>query len=343
MGNSKKQIFYCHQFDESGGGGLATVSSDGTAWFSKGVQIGGNGQDDGSVELLPVVHNWLDNSDLTKPINQRNQSSYTSSGFYRCSIDRWGIIDGSGKVVVNPSGSASLSTVDVDDGIVLTQRINPDVSSYLKGRPYTLAYYNNSTTTPIVKVATGTFPTGSSNYDGPNFTLGDVHGNVYYSTSEGYVTVRIWIPTGVSATYSLGHIALYEGAYTKDTVPKYRHKGWETELSNCQYYYYNSIAGGRPFQIATMFDENGCLDISFPLPRSMRIIPTISFYRYEVSTENWTEGSALLYTYESSWQNITPFAGYYSNKGCAAMRYIDYSKSNAVCFVVTGYEASAEL
>ena len=79
------------------------------------------------------------------------------------------------------------------------------------------------------------------------------------SDSSNYVTVRI--NTGNNIRWA----ALYEGAYTADTLPAYQPKGHAAELADCQLYYLPLY----PQLLGSGYTFNG--GATFIVPRRMRI------------------------------------------------------------------------
>ena len=152
------------------------------------------------------VGNLLDNSYFPSAyvINQRGKTQYTGNVY---TIDRWRTYSSTavinvGAAGINPQASALLQYLDI-----------------APGRTYTAAIcYADGT----VSVQTGTFTTG----------FGSTSSGINCSVSNGYCRFLI----RESAAY-IRWAALYEGAYTADTLPAYVYKGYAAELAECMRYF----------------------------------------------------------------------------------------------------------
>lgn len=77
--------------------------------------------------------------------------------------------------------------------------------------------------------------------------------------------------------------ALYEGAYTADTLPPYVPKGYAAEMAECKRYYNIIPYDMDDYYVNTNTEFPTIYPVSFP---EMRIIPTVTL------KENWNTGSA---------------------------------------------------
>ena len=148
--------------------------------------------------------NLLDNSDFTKPVNQRGNTSYSGNTY---TIDRWYTYSSNAEIVLNTGyitiqNSALMQKVDTD----------PD-------KTYTAAVCKADGS---VIVVTGTFSGG----------FGNVNIGIRCGISSGYPRFLMEPVLG-----GVKWAALYEGSYTADTLPPYVPKGYAAELAECQRYY----------------------------------------------------------------------------------------------------------
>lgn len=157
------------------------------------------------------AYNLLDNSDFRNPVNQRGQTSYTAAGY---TIDRWAVTSGltvGGAGVTSPGGNYLYQ--------MITQAAIPA-----------------GTYTGAMGLADGTVICGSAIYTASDdacmiITNEDLS---MYLLRQGTV-VQLAINTITEKT--IVWAALYEGAYTADTLPPYQPKGYAVELVECQRYF----------------------------------------------------------------------------------------------------------
>ena len=199
--------------------------------------------------------NLLDNSDFTNPVNQRGLTTYPIGGSAnRYTIDRWATINAN-------------TTLDVtDDGITMTN-LTSDGAGYLRQVLEHSERYTNKTLTLVVETNgkrlfnSGTLPTAFNIKDG-DLTVGGV------MVSGGKVWVRVWSNIAEdSRTFT--NVALYEGAYTANTLPQYVPKGYAHELMECMRYYqsvYMETSGTDVYARSSV--------INLPVP--MRVTPTVT-------------------------------------------------------------------
>ncbi len=196
------------------------------------------------------VGNLLDNSYFPSAyvINQRGKTQYTGNVY---TIDRWRTYSSTavinvGAAGINPQASALLQYLDID----------PD-------KTYTAAIcYADGT----VSVQTGTFTAG----------FGSTSSGINCSVSNGYCRFLI----RESAAY-LRWAALYEGAYTADTLPAYVYKGYAAELAECQRYFQK---GGQVVTVGTQYGTatKGIIRLRFC---GMRNMPSITLTG--ISGQGW--------------------------------------------------------
>lgn len=151
------------------------------------------------------VTNLLDNSWFVNPINQRGQTVYTGIGY---TIDRWRTW-GEGNITVgNGYISASQSlwqyVANIDASKTHTAAI-----CLADGRKYVYSGIPN------------------------NGGMGEWGNTIFCAVDNGRVFFRIEDNMDDNIVWA----ALYEGAYTADTLPAYVYKGYAAELAECQRYY----------------------------------------------------------------------------------------------------------
>lgn len=180
------------------------------------------------------VQNLLDNSWFGVPIAQAGQNGMHGSTKYVC--DRW----------VSWDADATFANGCITPGSPLDQRIDPNMVSVDK--TYTVAFCLSDGT---IKAASGTLRNGAGSY---NF-------GIHAIADASYVRVRLM--TGFEIRWA----ALYEGAYTAETLPAYVYKGYAAELAECQRYFRKIInAQGYVSAVsAYMF-----------LPYTMRKLPSVT-------------------------------------------------------------------
>lgn len=156
--------------------------------------------------------NVLKNSDFTYPLNTNGFSSI-SSGAYT-TIDCWkSWISGNGGKIELTSSGIKLSPPS-SENIGIYQQIE----NYQLNKIYTVVVYINNL--PYLK----RFQMG--NY-GVGIKLGPVY---FYSIPSANVLIRI---NSTDSAVTIQKIALYEGAYTLDTIPMYQSESKHVEMLNC--------------------------------------------------------------------------------------------------------------
>ena len=246
------------------------------------------------------VVNLLDNSDFRNPVNQRGQTVYSGYGY---TIDRW-----------RQERGISTSTVTVGDGyITLTSATEQCWITQVFEHPLT----EGKTYTAFAELQDGTVnvcsfvATANQVYD-----LGSGFIWAVWTTSLGLV-----VSEG-AAPVSIKRVALYEGAYTAETIPTYQPKGYGAELAECMRYY----QVGEKMRRTETADYNGALPIVDRFPIPMRVAPTVTFKSISV----WKRDTATSNTTESfdtpTIVEITPygFFVYLSSQGSKALTSITY-------------------
>lgn len=188
-------------------------------------------------ELLKMTspYNLLDNSDFRNPVNQRGLSVY-EAGSIRYTIDRWRAMsrntvkvpdawgDGDGN---SGYGSIIIKNTSTTQTMGFAQYL-PDEKVPNAGDMITVACADNY----------GTVYCGSAAMPKSGYTkvvsIGNAAHISVYAQSEG---ARVTFIVQPDSSIQLNWVALYAGAYTADTLPAYRPKGYAAELMECMRYY----------------------------------------------------------------------------------------------------------
>ncbi len=189
--------------------------------------------------------NLLDNSDFRNPVNQRGGTSYSGAKY---TLDRWYLwSDGS------HTGTATISA----DGVMLERNDSGRMTfgqrfplNFLLADHYTLAYcdFNNVVHIESCEVK---------------------------RDNEGEPTEYDRIEIEVTEDIGIKWAALYEGAYTAETLPDYQPKGYAQELLECLRYYFkpeNVPIGSGYCRLG-----GGVADVLIPAPIKMRTMPTLEY------------------------------------------------------------------
>lgn len=211
--------------------------------------------------------NLLDNSDFRNPVNQRGAGSYSGDFIY--TIDRW------------KSGEGTPNINIQDDGI----KINSGAGTFppymfqrlekLQAGTYTFAakFHSNTSLVAISNYLTDNGATvPSTNEDNGIIVL-------VFSTEEDFGQDKAYFRLqGATNDNSVvwEWAALYEGAYTADTLPPYVPKGYAAELAECRRYakrITGALAG-----IAHGYASGKAYATIFTSGPKMRINPSVNDY-----------------------------------------------------------------
>lgn len=230
-------------------------------------------------EHYKQLFNLLDNSDFTNPVNERGYVSGTALAAYAYFIDRWA----ASSQGLTPTLSDAGLTIPVNNGAV--QYLDPLLIRRLVGETVTLAAWMSDGT---VMACSGTFTQGSTwtrmcFVSQNNFTI------TLVDTGSGAAYVMAQTEADAANAKTIQQMALYQGAYTAETLPPYVPKGYAVELAQCQRYYL-----ARPTASAWNTAENvvtGYLVIRIPTPSTMRVKPSIikTGDGLEIYTGGWTK------------------------------------------------------
>ena len=213
--------------------------------------------------------NLLDNPWFT--INQRGQSSYSSSNTY--TVDRWKNIQTTTATVAVTDDGITITHDNSSNEVGFVQRMEGDCFAKLVGKTITLSVMlldgtikSGSVTVPSSIVTT---PTTILTFDIDGIWNAYIYGRV---TSQGAnIGFR---STTANSVLSLKAVKLEVGSVSTlamDTAPNYA-----TELLKCQRYFYRPVIGTTTalFQGINFNTTQARFGISLPTP--MRTTPTIT-------------------------------------------------------------------
>ena len=219
--------------------------------------------------------NLLDNSDFTNPVNQRKNTSYTATGSYIFTIDRWKM--NYGTLTVN-DGYINWSTSEE----VQYKRFVQVIPHTLKaGQTYTLAMLARVNQTDYTGLRFA--KKDGSEISGARVALSTTNDFTWfvisYSMSQDIVEPRVEILTGSQTNQNINidikAMTLYEGEYSVETLPEYQPKGYAAELLECQRYYLFVSRNDTVSLFSAVAYTTTNAYISIPTPIKMRINPTI--------------------------------------------------------------------
>ena len=265
-----------------------------------------------------AAKNWLDNSDMTNAVNQRGQSSYTGQVY---GIDRWRgravaqtVSVRSADVTVTATGTNYVGIKQKVDGMprLAGKTVTFAARLYANVVPE-LVLFDSSEQSLAVKIGTA----------GATQTLILTYAVPTDATADSVVPT-ILIRTSASGDYMrIVWAALYEGAYTADTLPAYQPKGYAAELAECMRYY--QVFGKK--RIVQSTEPNGGFTISERFPIAMRVAPTImgtyvAWATLASGPAAVVEKTDRLATNES---RADGFIGYYAVGIATEMMILDYA------------------
>lgn len=182
------------------------------------------------------VQNLLDNSCFLPAYVVKQRGSAATTGAKYC-IDRW-------------KGTSSATQHEpTADGLKIT---HTGASNYCGAQqfidPALQAELTNKTVTVAVCLADGSVYVRNGVPANGAITAYFADGNaqLYINPDTGIMSLRIMYAVA-GGSITVRWVALYEGAYTADTVPVYVPKGYTAELNACQrYLHLYSAAANRP-------------------------------------------------------------------------------------------------
>ena len=172
-------------------------------------------------------YNVLDNSDFTNPVNQRGATSYSGIKY---TIDRWKANSGYSIVTVN---NDCLNIKSSNGNAVYVQQWI-ESGTIKDGNTYTVACTLKDGSVHCMSGVASPTMTEAIRY----IYVNDVNlGTIRFKYDNYYSLYMVMISTSLTEGINVANIALYEGEYTNETLPKYKPKGYGVELAECQRYF----------------------------------------------------------------------------------------------------------
>lgn len=208
--------------------------------------------------LTPAPRNLLDNGDFIHPVNQRGQTSYTTSGY---NVDRWRTYSAA-TVTVTETGL-------VVDATSVQANLQQNMASLPNGTFTFAAKVNGNIVYRVISNSNGTVTTVDNSKAA--FTGG------YLGAGKGSSAYYVHIVNSVGYVNTVEWATLYEGSYTVDTLPEYVPKGYGAELAECRRYFrtwkttslYQNVFSG----FVTGSGKIAAVNVG---PGGMRITPTVT-------------------------------------------------------------------
>ena len=259
--------------------------------------------------------NWADNGFFPSAfvVNQRGAVSVTTGWTYF--IDRWLApsaseatpisLNGSGLTINNAAGTSTMS-----------------LRQYIANMPdgvYTAAAKcNGNLWTRQFTLLDGSMSAASNHSDST--------GQLYISGTGASLAFNLQVYSGKSGLFEWA--ALYEGAYTADTLPAYVYKGYAAELAECQRYFQK---GGQVVTVGTQYGTatKGIIRLRFC---GMRSMPNITITG--ISSQGW--GNIALEHLSKEWTSQV-------GTDCFQNYMIEGDSSFVGQTIGVEYEASADL
>lgn len=221
----------------------------------------------GEAKRGKAAYSLLDNGWFVAPVNQRVASTTTQWAY--C-LDRW---------IARISGMTLSAT---NDGLTITSSESGNRFIYqklaqgkaLSGKTVTLAVCDSNNNIAVVScVLPTTNATSWTNISGDK-TAGDMFVNITdIGNGSDYpyiVSIGIY---GSASSVTIRWAALYEGAYSADTLPAYVPKGYAAELAECRRYY-KYIGGFIQFPVTFLSDGWAACAIDYS---DMRVTPSVQY------------------------------------------------------------------
>lgn len=202
-----------------------------------------------------AAHNLLDNSDFR--IAQAGYGGMHGTTKYAC--DRW----------YDTYGYGSFS-FDESQGLTITYGTN---HAYLVQKINNASQYHNKTMTVALQLSDGTTYVNSGTYISSGISFRVSASNWLCDLHPDKIELVV-----TSNSLTVKWAALYEGAYTADTLPAYQPKGYAAELAECLRYF-------ERLKVNLIARSTNTLFIMERMRAGKRISPTITPVK-ELSSEN---------------------------------------------------------
>lgn len=201
----------------------ADVGARPSNWLPTAAQIGAaTPADIAAAERKAFPRNLLDNSDFRNPVNQRGLTAYTTAGY---AIDRW-TKSYSRPLTTVQDGHITLENTDANYSYYFMQRL--PVGTLMVGKTYTAAIQLHDGTILSEALALAS----DSEVSSQTFSQG-IRLCLDIGTTYDFFALRFSPLCAIDVDW----VALYEGAYTAETLPEYQPKGYGHELLECQRYF----------------------------------------------------------------------------------------------------------
>lgn len=256
-----------------------------------------------------AADNLMDNGyfSSSQVINQRSATKTTAWGY--C-IDRW--IGRIGDIVLSFSADGLTMTSAASSNNFIYQKIR--TGKGLNGKTLTVAVCDGAGEIAVRSVTLPTTNTSTWTGYGNAITSHGVYANITDTGSGDYpIVVCCGIESG-KTTGTIRWVALYEGAYTADTLPDYVPKGYAAELAECQRYYWAVPSSAQIGYQGYVFTATTAR-ITIPLPTRMRVVPTLSI---------------------SNLANLEIFSAQGANNSISSVAIGDFSDGMGLSLLVTG-------
>ena len=254
-----------------------------------------------------AAHNLLDNSDFRNPVNQRGAITYEGAGY---GIDRWKCrvvlqtmeVRSSDITITATGGSYAGILQKVENMSKLAGKTVTFAAKIYSNVAPELVFFDASGQTLALKIGiTGATQTIILTYDVPSDATADS------------VVPTILLRTSASGDYMrIYWAALYEGAYTVDTLPAYVPKGYAAELAECMRYYQVIPYDLSVYNVATDSAYPSRYPILFP--QRMRITPTATLNEswnsnVKTSETSYVSANGLCFTVSANSTGYTEWHG----------------------------------
>lgn len=275
------------------------------------------------IEAYAPMRNYVDNGYFIHPVNQRAfdfqyEVMPASTIMY---LDRWEVV-GITEAWVNTTEGEGIHLVGVsaDDYIEIRQRFE-DYST-MAGKEYTVHCC-----------------IGGVEYCYA-FTMGscsagqEIGGLTFYSTEDAHIAFRNSTATQITIQW----VAVYEGALTEETLPKYVPKGHGVELAECSRYFmrvgWTSVDWvAQQTYVGCYLSENRAY-FTIPGANQLRKKPEVLYGSWELEVE--LANALLVYNADGTQATITAVAFTNNqNGGVNAIVSIDETTAGAVHSMAT--------
>lgn len=223
------------------------------------------------------AHNLLDNSDLTNPVNQRGETSYssTSSSALTYTVDRWLCQMG---ILTVDAGHVNWSSNQRASYKRFMQKVD---MKFYAGKTYTLAMLarvNEVSGAVYLRLANNSAPiSGASTRI--NSTTEDFVWFVFSHTLVSDIEVPAFdiLVSSTASDYlniDIKAAAIYEGEYIAEAPTVYQSKGYSAELAECQRYYLPLTTVGR--YAGCVGSSSANVQFFIPTPSEFAATPSLS-------------------------------------------------------------------